>query len=65
MHVQTRYCRLCRVLKPTSTPTQMPRGSYLVNYARGNVVDIDATAAALKSGQLAGAAFDVYPEEVC
>jgi len=38
-------------------------GSYLINASRGSVVDIDAAAAALRSGHLAGAAFDVYPEE--
>ena len=38
-------------------------GAVLINYARGEVADIDAVAGALKSGQLSGAAFDVYPEE--
>jgi D-3-phosphoglycerate dehydrogenase len=42
----------------------MKKGSYLINAARGSVVDIEAAAAALKSGHLAGAAFDVYPKEV-
>ncbi|KAJ2161996.1 D-3-phosphoglycerate dehydrogenase 2 [Coemansia sp. RSA 552] len=37
--------------------------SYLINASRGTVVDIDALAAALKSGHLAGAAVDVYPSE--
>lgn len=41
----------------------MKRGSYLINAARGTVVQIPALVAALKSGQLAGAAIDVYPEE--
>lgn len=41
----------------------MKSGSYLVNASRGTVVDVDATAAALRSGHLAGAAFDVYPYE--
>ena len=42
---------------------QMKKGAMLVNLSRGFVVDIDALAEALKSGQLAGAAIDVYPEE--
>lgn len=35
----------------------------LVNTARGNVADIDAVAAALGEGRLAGAGFDVYETE--
>ena len=35
----------------------------LVNTARGNVADIDAVAAALRDGRLAGAGFDVYETE--
>jgi len=42
---------------------QMKKGSYLINYSRGNVVDIAALADALNSGKLAGAAIDVFPEE--
>jgi D-3-phosphoglycerate dehydrogenase len=42
---------------------QMRHGSYLINAARGTVVQIPALVAALKSGQLAGAGIDVYPEE--
>ncbi|MGK5089152.1 phosphoglycerate dehydrogenase [Bdellovibrionota bacterium FG-2] len=41
----------------------MKKGSYLINASRGTVVDIEALAEALKSGHLAGAAVDVYPEE--
>ena len=41
----------------------MKKGSYLINASRGTVVDINALAAHLKSGHLAGAAIDVYPEE--
>ncbi|WP_437961361.1 phosphoglycerate dehydrogenase [Sorangium sp. So ce119] len=41
----------------------MRKGSYLLNASRGTVVVIPALAEALKSGHLAGAAIDVYPEE--
>jgi D-3-phosphoglycerate dehydrogenase len=41
----------------------MRPGSYLLNASRGTVVVIDALAAALRSGHLAGAAADVYPQE--
>lgn len=39
------------------------KGSILINYARGEVVDLDALQLALKNGQLSGAAIDVYPWE--
>jgi D-3-phosphoglycerate dehydrogenase len=42
---------------------QMKKGGYLLNASRGTVVVIDALAAALESGHLAGAAVDVFPEE--
>jgi D-3-phosphoglycerate dehydrogenase len=41
----------------------MREGSYLLNASRGTVVDIPALAQSLKSGRLAGAAIDVFPEE--
>ena len=41
----------------------MKRGSYIVNTARGRILDRDAVVRALKSGQLAGYAGDVwYPQ---
>jgi len=42
---------------------QMRNGSYLINNARGSVVDIPALIEAMKSGKIAGAALDVYPNE--
>jgi len=41
----------------------MRAGSYVLNASRGHVIDIDALAAGLKSGHLAGAAIDVFPQE--
>jgi D-3-phosphoglycerate dehydrogenase len=41
----------------------MARGSYLINAARGPLVDLGALLAALDSGQIAGAALDVLPIE--
>jgi D-3-phosphoglycerate dehydrogenase / 2-oxoglutarate reductase len=42
------------LMKPTA---------YIINTARGNLIDLDALCAALNENRLAGAAFDVYPEE--
>lgn len=41
----------------------MKPGSFLLNASRGTVIQIGALAEALRSGKLAGAAIDVYPEE--
>ena len=41
----------------------MPRGSILVNCARGALLDYEALEAALRSGHLFAAAADVFPEE--
>ena len=42
---------------------KMKDGSYLINNARGTVVDIPALIEAMKAGKLAGAALDVFPNE--
>jgi C-terminal binding protein len=41
----------------------LPKGAHLVNTARGDIVDTTCVPAAIVSGQLAGAALDVLPQE--
>jgi D-3-phosphoglycerate dehydrogenase len=42
---------------------QMKKGAVFLNYARGDVVDLDALREAVESGKLSGAAVDVFPQE--
>jgi D-3-phosphoglycerate dehydrogenase len=42
---------------------QFKKGSILLNYARGEVVDLDGLAKCLQDGLISGAAIDVYPWE--
>jgi C-terminal binding protein len=42
---------------------KMPMGSFLINTARGGIVDVAAIPAAIASGRLAGAGIDVLPYE--
>lgn len=39
------------------------KGSILINYARGEVVDLEALRKAIQDGQISGAAIDVFPSE--
>jgi D-3-phosphoglycerate dehydrogenase len=52
-----------RHIMNAGTLNLMPRGSYLINVARGTLVDEAALLAALRSGHLAGAALDVFDSE--
>ena len=42
---------------------KMKRGAYLINVGRGNAIELEALKAALKNGQLGGAALDVTEPE--
>ncbi|MGJ4747134.1 phosphoglycerate dehydrogenase [Leptospira sp. SA-E8] len=39
------------------------KGAYIINLSRGKVVDLEALAEAIKSGHIAGAGVDVFPQE--
>ncbi|QBO36328.1 D-2-hydroxyacid dehydrogenase [Periweissella cryptocerci] len=46
------------------TIAKMKDGVFVVNVSRGNLIDTDALIAGLDSGKIAGAAIDVYEDEV-
>src|SRR5690348_12161919 len=46
-----------------TTLKNFTQGSMLINYARGEVVDLDALAKSIQEGVISGAAVDVYPWE--
>ena len=45
------------------TLSYLPKGSILLNYSRGDVVDLEALRKAIEKGIVGGAAVDVFPEE--
>lgn len=55
--------QVTRRMMNESTMGLMKKGAYLVNAARGEVVDLDALVEALRSDRLAGVALDVFPDE--
>lgn len=42
---------------------RLPKGAYVINCARGGIIDEDALVDVLESGHLGGAAMDVYGQE--
>jgi C-terminal binding protein len=65
-HVVSMHCPLTsetQHMLNARTIAKMKRGSFLVNTARGGVVDVTAIPDALRSGQLAGAGIDVLEIE--
>ncbi len=65
-HVVSMHCPLTEEtthMIDAATLARMPEGSYLVNTARGAVVDAQAVLAAITSGHLSGAALDVLETE--
>jgi C-terminal binding protein len=65
-HIVSAHCPLTprtRGLLGAREIARMPRGSFLVNTARGGVVDTAAVVEALASGHLAGAGIDVLEQE--
>lgn len=52
-----------RNLMDAAAIKHIKKGSILINYARGEVVEIEALADAIKKGDVGGAAIDVFPVE--
>jgi phosphoglycerate dehydrogenase-like enzyme len=63
LSVHTPLTRETRGLLGLKELSLLPSGAVVVNTARGPIIDIDALAALLKSGHLAGVGLDVVPVE--
>ena len=63
LSVHTPLTRETRGLLGLTELSLLPKGAVVVNTARGPIIDIDALAALLKSGHLAGVGLDVVPVE--
>uniref|UniRef100_A0A6P4ES76 D-3-phosphoglycerate dehydrogenase-like n=1 Tax=Drosophila rhopaloa TaxID=1041015 RepID=A0A6P4ES76_DRORH len=61
--VHTPLIPATRNLISTETLAKCKQGVKVVNVARGGIIDEQAVLDGLESGKVAGAAFDVYPEE--
>jgi phosphoglycerate dehydrogenase-like enzyme len=63
LSVHTPLTRETRGLLGLKELSMLPKGSVVVNTARGPIIDIDALATLLKSGHLSGVGLDVVPVE--
>ena len=63
LSVHTPLTRETRGLLGLKELSLLPQGAIVVNTARGPIIDIDALAALLKNGHLAGVGLDVVPVE--
>lgn len=63
LSIHTPLTRETRGLLGLKELSLLPKGAVVVNTARGPIIDIDALAALLKSGHLAGVGLDVVPTE--